>query len=112
MNPLQTYGLAHVTYAVSPTAGFGMGTISINSLDVGTSLSDPGGGPISFTGMNGTLTIGAAAPEPSTLISSDGRDARPRGDRIGPVVIGPAEPAVRVGRGGETTDPAPGGDSR
>jgi hypothetical protein len=68
VNPLQTYGLAHVTYAVSPTAEFRVGTISIDSLDVGTSLSDPDGGLFSFTGMNGTLTNVATVPEPSALI--------------------------------------------
>jgi hypothetical protein len=66
VNPGETYGLAHVVYAVSPTAAIGsVDTININSIDIGTSLTDNSGALISFTPMAGTLSV---VPEPSTLI--------------------------------------------
>jgi hypothetical protein len=40
-------------------------TISINSIDIGTSLTDNNDAPLSFMASNGTIT---AIPEPSTLI--------------------------------------------
>jgi hypothetical protein len=66
VSPGQEYGLAHVIYTVSPTAAIGsVDTISINSIGVGTSLSDNTGAPLSFTPVNGILSV---IPEPSTLI--------------------------------------------
>jgi hypothetical protein len=66
VSPGQTYGLAHVLYKVSPTAAIGsIETILINSIGIGTSLTDNSGAPLSFTPLAGTLSV---VPEPSTLI--------------------------------------------
>jgi hypothetical protein len=69
VSPGQTYGLAHVTYAISSTATGGVDTISIDSVNVGTSLSDPQGNPLSFTAMNGSISL-LAVPEPASIISA------------------------------------------
>jgi hypothetical protein len=65
VNPGDTFGLAHVSYEVSPTFS-GTDTITIASLNVGTSLSDINGNLIPFTAVNGSISI----PEPSTLIQA------------------------------------------
>jgi hypothetical protein len=67
VNPGETYGLAHVDYTASTTS-IGLDTISINSINVGTSLSDDNGDGIAFAPVNGTLIIGSGVPEPSALI--------------------------------------------
>ncbi len=69
VNPGETYGLAHVNYTVSTTAAIGSrDTISIDSLNVGTSLSDENGNLLPFTPQNGVVVIGSVIPEPSALI--------------------------------------------
>ncbi len=69
VNPGETYGLAHVDYTVSTTAAIGSrDTISIDSLNVGTSLSDQNGNLLPFTPQNGVVVIGSVIPEPSALI--------------------------------------------
>jgi hypothetical protein len=66
VNPGDTFGLANVAYTVSPTFS-GTDTITIASLNVGTSLSDINGNAIPFTAMNGSIST-TSIPEPSTLI--------------------------------------------
>ncbi len=66
--PGQTYGLAEVNYTVSSLAPPGaVDIISLNSINVGTSLSDDQGNLLSFTPVNGALGI-LFVPEPSSLI--------------------------------------------
>ncbi len=68
VNPGETYGLAHVNYTVSTTATIGSrDAISIESLNVGSSLSDENGNLLAFAPENGTVFIGSI-PEPSGLI--------------------------------------------
>jgi hypothetical protein len=64
VNPGDTFGLATVSYTVSPTFS---GTDTISSLGLGTSLSDINGNPIPFTSMDGSIST---IPEPSTLITA------------------------------------------
>jgi voltage-gated potassium channel Kch len=64
VSPGDTFGLANVSYMVSPTFT-GRDTITIASLNVGTSLSDINGNPIPFTAVNGSIV-----PEPSALIQA------------------------------------------
>ena len=66
VNPGDAFGLASVSYTVSSTFS-GSDTITIASLNVGTSLSDIDGNAIPFTAMNGSISA-SAIPEPSTLI--------------------------------------------
>jgi hypothetical protein len=66
VNPGDTFGLANVSYTVSPTFA-GTDTITIANLNVGTSLADIDGNAIPFTASNGSIST-AAIPEPSTLI--------------------------------------------
>jgi hypothetical protein len=75
VNPGDTWGLANVTYAVSPSAPLGTVVgVSLEPAPVflpsgGTSLSDPTGAPIPFDSVNGTITVpSSAVPEPSTAI--------------------------------------------
>ena len=68
VNPGDTFGLANVSYMVSPTFS-GTDTITIASLNVGTSLSDIDGNAIPFTAMNGSIST-TSVPEPSTLIQA------------------------------------------
>ena len=68
VNPGDSFGLANVSYTVSPTFS-GTDTITIASLNVGTSLSDINGNAIPFTAMNGSIST-TAIPEPSTLIQA------------------------------------------
>ncbi len=67
VNPGDVFGLANVSYSVDPTAS-GTDTITIASLNVGTSLSDINGNLIPFTAVNGSISTAAAIPEPATLI--------------------------------------------
>ena len=64
VNPGDSFGLAHVSYTVSPTFS---GTDTISSLGMGTSLSDINGNSIPFTSMDGSMS---PTPEPSTLIEA------------------------------------------
>ena len=68
VNPGDTFGLANVSYTVSPTFS-GTDTITIASLNVGTSLSDINGNAIPFTAINGSIST-TAIPEPLTLIQA------------------------------------------
>jgi hypothetical protein len=68
VNPGDTFGLANVSYMVSPTFS-GTDTITIASLNVGTSLSDIDGNAIPFTSMDGSISS-TSIPEPSTLIQA------------------------------------------
>jgi hypothetical protein len=68
VHPGDVFGLAHVSYSIGPTVAIGStATISIESINVGTSLSDINGALIPFTAVNGTVSVGVV-PEPSTLI--------------------------------------------
>jgi hypothetical protein len=68
VNPGDHFGLANVSYTVSPTFS-GTDTISITSLNVGTALSDIDGNLIPFTATNGSISA-TAVPEPSTLLQA------------------------------------------
>jgi hypothetical protein len=65
VNPGDKFGLANVSYTVSPTFS---GTDTVSSLGLGTSLSDINGNPISFTSIDGSIST--VIPEPSTLIQA------------------------------------------
>ncbi len=67
VNPGETWGLAHVRYLVDPNAP--LGTVVPVSLQPfpATSLSDPAGADISFNGVDGTITVGTAVPEPASF---------------------------------------------
>ncbi len=65
VNPGDKFGLANVSYTVSPTVS---GTDTISSLGIGTSLSDTNGNPIAVTSMDGSIST--VIPEPSTLIQA------------------------------------------
>ena len=86
VNPGETYGLAHVNYTVSPTAVIGtQDTISINSINVGTSLSDDNGNLVPFTAVNGT--VGHGHRHPRALGADPGCHGgvdRPRGAGMAP----------------------------
>jgi hypothetical protein len=68
VNPGDQFGLANVSYSVSPTFS-GSDAITIASLNVGTSLSDINGDAIPFTAINGSITT-SSIPEPSALIQA------------------------------------------
>jgi hypothetical protein len=68
VNPGDAFGLANVSYTVSTTFS-GTDTITIASLNVGTSLSDINGNAIAFMAMNGSIST-TSIPEPSTLIQA------------------------------------------
>ena len=68
VNPGDAFGLASVSYTVSSSFS-GSDTITIASLNVGTSLSDIDGNAIPFTAMNGSISA-SAIPEPSTLMQA------------------------------------------
>ena len=61
VNPGDTFGLATSPTSVSPTFS-GTDTITIASLNVGTSLSDIDGNPIPFTAMNGSISTRSPSP--------------------------------------------------
>ncbi len=65
VNPGDTFGLAHVSFTVSPTATLGADTIAIAS-GTATSLSDENGNAIPFAISNGSITV----PEPCALAQS------------------------------------------
>jgi hypothetical protein len=65
VNPGDSFGLANVSYTVSPTF---LGTDTISSLGIGTSLSDIDGNSIPFASMDGSIST--VIPEPSTLIQA------------------------------------------
>jgi hypothetical protein len=78
VNPGETWGLAHVKYLVDPAAPLGTVVPMVleqfpqNFTSGETSLTDPNGASVPFTGLgrNGTITVGApttAVPEPATL---------------------------------------------
>jgi hypothetical protein len=66
VNPGQTFGLAHVSYAVSSSTPNGIDTITIAPSPVSL-LTDLAGNPISFGITNGSITVGAVIPEPWAL---------------------------------------------
>jgi hypothetical protein len=75
VNPGDTWGLAHITYLVDPSAPLGTVVPMVleqfpqNFATGGTSLLDPTGAPIPFSGLgtNGTITVGLPVPEPASL---------------------------------------------
>jgi hypothetical protein len=69
VNPGDTFGLGHVSFAVDPSTLNGTDTILISSGD-STSLSDENLNPIPFTISNGSLGVGAPVPEPAALIQA------------------------------------------
>jgi hypothetical protein len=67
----QTLSLGHVLFNVSSTAALGGFTVTLNTTTPGaTSLSDSAGNNVTFSGVNGSITINSAAgvPESSTLL--------------------------------------------
>ena len=62
VGPGDTFGLAHVSFTVSPTATLGTDTIAIAS-GTATSLSVENGNAIPFAISNGSITV----PEPCAL---------------------------------------------
>jgi hypothetical protein len=76
VNPGDTWGLAHISYLVDPSAPLGTVVPMVleqfpqNFASGGTSLSDPSGAGIPFDGLgsNGTITVGTLAiPEPASV---------------------------------------------
>jgi hypothetical protein len=65
VNPGDTFGLAHVSFTVSPTAP--LGTDTINFVSSATSLSDNNGNSIPFSLVSGSISV---VPEPSALIEA------------------------------------------
>jgi hypothetical protein len=68
VNPGETFGLAHVSFAISPKSPLGTDTIAFTS--TATSLSDQNGNPIAVSLVNGSIGTAttSAVPEPSALI--------------------------------------------
>ena len=66
VNPGQTFGLAHVSYAVSSSTPGGIDTITIAPSPVSL-LTDLAGNPISFGITNGSIAVGTVVPEPWAL---------------------------------------------
>lgn len=65
VNPGDTFGLANVSYTVSPGATLGStDAITFDLTNNATSLSDPNLGGIAFTAVNGSINV---VPEPTTL---------------------------------------------
>ena len=65
VNPGDTFGLAHVSYAVSSSTPNGTDTILAPS--PASLLTDVAGNSISFGISNGSFTVGAVIPEPWAL---------------------------------------------
>ena len=65
VNPGETFGLAHVSYTVSPTTSNGLDTIAFSNV----LLTELNGADIPVTSSNGSIRVGAI-PEPSTLIQA------------------------------------------
>jgi hypothetical protein len=66
VNPGDTFGLAHVSFTVSPTSPLGTDVISFNPL--ATSLTDDSGNAITASLVNGA--IGTSIPEPASLVEA------------------------------------------
>jgi hypothetical protein len=66
LNPGDSFGLGHISFAVDPTTPSGTDAIVITSGDA-TSLSDVNLIPIPFTISNGLMSVGVAVPEPAAL---------------------------------------------
>jgi hypothetical protein len=67
VNTGDTFGLANVSYTVSSTAAPGSSdSITFILTSGATSLSDPTGAAISFSAVNGSISL-ASIPEPTTL---------------------------------------------
>jgi hypothetical protein len=62
VNPGDTFGLAHVSFAISPTTLFGRDTIAF--VTTATLLSDQNGNTIPFSLVNGSISV---VPEPAAL---------------------------------------------
>jgi hypothetical protein len=68
INPGDTFGLAHVTYSVTPGAPSAAVPVSLIDIGGGTALADENGNFVSFTTTDGTITVsGTAVPEPASL---------------------------------------------
>jgi hypothetical protein len=74
VNPGETWGLAHVTYLVDPSTPLGtvvnvfLEATSMNfDPPAGTFLLDPTGAPVPANLVDGTITVGAPVPEPTSL---------------------------------------------
>jgi hypothetical protein len=67
VNPGDTFGLAHVSYAVSSSTPNGTDTITIAPFPPASLLTDVAGISISFGISNGSFTVGAVVPEPWAL---------------------------------------------
>jgi hypothetical protein len=66
VNPGQTFGLAHVSYAVSSSTPNGVDSITI-APPPNTLLTMLDGTPISFGITNGSIAVGTVVPEPWAL---------------------------------------------
>ena len=70
LNTNDLFGLAHISYSVP--AGLSGQTIPLvlASIGAGSSISDPDGNEIPFTGVNGAITVSGAVgvPEPTPLL--------------------------------------------
>jgi hypothetical protein len=65
----QTFGLEHVTFAVAGGAPSGVVPVSVANLGTNTELLDINAALISASASNGSINVvGAAVPEPSSLI--------------------------------------------
>jgi hypothetical protein len=67
VNPGDTFGLARVSFAVSPLSPLGTDTIAFVS--PATSLSDSSGGPIAVALVSGSIST-SVVPEPAALIQA------------------------------------------
>jgi PEP-CTERM motif len=68
VNPTQMFGLANVSYTVSSSATLGTSdAITFVLANNATMLSDPSTAGVAFTAQNGSIHVGTAIPEPSTL---------------------------------------------
>jgi hypothetical protein len=61
-----TFGIAHVSFMVDPSAAIGERGLMVGA---GTTLSDINGDLIAFEGINGLLNV---VPEPSSLVHLSG----------------------------------------
>jgi len=66
VNPGDTFGLAHVSYAVSSSTPNGIDTITI-APSPASFLTDLAGNQISFAIANGSIAVGTVVPEPWAL---------------------------------------------
>ena len=63
----QTLGLAHIEFDVALGATLGPATVTLQPYSA-TNLNDSSFVNVTFTGQNGTITIGPTIPEPSTWL--------------------------------------------